>query len=214
MIHLQVAIDAIPSSETFEFFKTINKLAWRLFLDCITVIVLLRFVYFPKYKHNDLFFTFFIFNLIIFFICFLLNRIEMSLGAAFGLFAVFSMLRYRTEDLSIKDMTYLFLAIAIGLISAVTKVKNTPDFYEFILVVLINGLLVLVAYVFETNLLFKREGMMQVNYEKLEFIKPGHEKELLEDLKMRTGINIVRVKPGKIDFVKNQVQLKIYYLET
>jgi len=214
MTILQTGIETMVTSDNHEFLKTLSKFGWRLFIDFLTVLVLLRFVYYPKYKHNDLFFTFFIFNLIIFLICFLLNRIEMSLGAAFGLFAVFSMLRYRTEDLSIKDMTYLFLVIAIGLISAVTKLKNTADYYEFLFIGLTNTLLLVVTYVFETNVFFKREGVMTVNYEKLDLILPGKEHELIKDLKERTGVNIQRVKTGKIDFAKGQVQLKVYYFES
>ncbi len=213
MILLQTGIETVANSDSHEFLKTLYKFGWRLFLDFITVLVLLRFVYFPKYKHNDLFFTFFIFNIIIFLICFLLNRIEMSLGAAFGLFAVFSMLRYRTEDLSIKDMTYLFLVIAIGLISAVTKLKNTPDVYEFLFIGLTNFLLLMVTYVFERNVFFRREGVMVVNYDKLDLILPGKELELMQDLKTRTGINVHRIKTGKIDFTKPQVQLKVYFYE-
>jgi len=213
MTILQTGIETVTDSDNHEFLKTLYKFSWRLFLDFITVLILLRFVYYPKYKHNDLFFTFFIFNLIIFLICFLLNRIEMSLGAAFGLFAVFSMLRYRTEDLSIKDMTYLFLVIAIGLISAVTKLKSTPDMYEFLFIGLTNVLLLVVTYVFEKNVFFKREGVMVVNYDKLDLILPGKEQELIQDLKNRTGINIQRVKTGKIDFTKAQVQLKLYFFE-
>ncbi|MCU0361612.1 MAG: DUF4956 domain-containing protein [Bacteroidia bacterium] len=213
MTTLQAGIETVAGSDHYEFLKTLYKLGWRLFLDFITVLVLLRFIYYPKYKHNDLFFTFFIFNLIIFFICFLLNRIEMSLGAAFGLFAVFSMLRYRTEDLSIKDMTYLFLVIAIGLISAVTKLKNTPDVYEFLFIAATNTMLLLVTYIFEKNVFFKREGVMMVNYEKLDLILPGKDQELLQDLKQRLGISVKRVKTGKIDFVKSQVQLKVYFDE-
>jgi hypothetical protein len=213
MTTLQAGIETVAGSDHYEFLKTLYKFGWRLFLDFITVLVLLRFIYYPKYKHNDLFFTFFIFNLIIFFICFLLNRIEMSLGAAFGLFAVFSMLRYRTEDLSIKDMTYLFLVIAIGLISAVTKLKNTPDVYEFLFIAATNTMLLLVTYIFEKNVFFKREGVMMVNYEKLDLILPGKDQELLQDLKQRLGISVKRVKTGKIDFVKSQVQLKVYFDE-
>ncbi len=213
MTALQAGIDSVIFSESQEFIKTLYKLGWRIFLDFTTVVVLLRFIYYPKYKHNDLFFTLFIFNLIIFLICFLLNRIEMSLGAAFGLFAVFSMLRYRTEDLGIKDMTYLFLVIAIGLISAVAKLKNTADYYEFLFIGLTNAMLLLVTYVFEKNLFFKREGVMLINYDKLDLVLPGKEQELISDLKNRTGISINRVKTGKIDFIKSQVQLKIYFNE-
>jgi len=93
--------------------KMASKMGFRLLIDIISVFALVRFIYYPIYKYRDLFFTFFIFNIIIFLISFLLNKVELSMGAAFGLFAVFSILRYRTEDISIKDMTFLFLLFSI-----------------------------------------------------------------------------------------------------
>lgn len=213
MMLLQTNLDAVNTGETYELMKTLSKFSWRLFIDLVSVFILLRFIYYKKYKHSDLFFTFFIFNLIIFLICFLLNKIEMSLGAAFGLFAVFSMLRYRTEDLNIKDMTYLFLVIATGLIAAVTKLKSTGDLYEYLFIALINAIILLVTFAFETNLFFKRESVKMVLYEKIELIQPQREAELIADLKSRTGINIHRVSIGKIDFLKDAAQVKVYYYE-
>lgn len=204
-------LQSLPGS--LEFIKTLSKFSWRLLIDLFSLFVLLRWVYFRKYKHSDLFFTFFIFNLIIFLICFLMNRIEISLGAAFGLFAVFSMLRYRTEDLNIKDMTYLFLVIAIGLIAAITKLKDTADVYEYLFIGLINAIILFVTFAFESNLLFRRESVKLITYEKLELIVKGKEQELLQDLSQRTGINIQRVSLGKIDFAKQSAQIKIYYFE-
>ena len=111
-------------------------------IDFISVLILVRVVYFRVYKRNELFFTFFIFNLVIFLICFLLNKVDLSMGAAFGLFAVFSMLRYGTEDVSIKDMSYLFLVIAMGLINAVTKIKDASDGYEYLFLVMIDATII------------------------------------------------------------------------
>ncbi|MDP1801898.1 MAG: DUF4956 domain-containing protein, partial [Bacteroidota bacterium] len=111
--------------------KISGKLFFRLAIDLVSVIILIRFVYFPVYKKREFYLTFFIFNIVIFLLSFLLNKVDLSLGAAFGLFAVFSMLRYRTENISIKDMTYLFLVIAIGLINAITKIKGADDQYEY-----------------------------------------------------------------------------------
>ena len=204
-------IEDLPG--TFEVVKTLGKFGWRLLLDVITVFILLRGIYYRRYKHSDLFFTFFIFNLVIFLICFLLNRIDISLGAAFGLFAVFSMLRYRTEDLNIKDMTYLFLVIAVGLISAVTKLKNTEDLYEHLFIGLISGIILLATFLIESNLIFRRESSQLIIYEKIDLILPGREQELIEDLKKRTGINIHRVSVGRIDFLRDSAQVKIYYYE-
>ena len=104
LILLQIAEDPILTG--LEAMQKISlKLFWRLLIDFASVFVLVRLVYYRVYRRSDLFFTFFIFNLVIFFICFLLNKVDLSMGAAFGLFAVFSMLRYRTEDISIKDMS-------------------------------------------------------------------------------------------------------------
>jgi len=193
--------------------KTLSKFSWRLIIDMLSVFILVRFVYFPIYKHRELFFTFFIFNLIIFLICFLLNKVELSMGAAFGLFAVFSMLRYRTEDISIKDMTYLFLVIAMGLIAAVTKIKDTSDIYEYIFLAIVNGIIIVITYLLESNILMKKEFVKIINYENINLVQSNREAELIADISIRTGINVHRVSVQKIDFLRDAAQIKIYYYE-
>lgn len=214
MTLLQVVADAeMATTDLDALVKMISKISWRLVVDLVSVIILIRFIYYPIYKHRDLFFTFFIFNLIIFLISFLLNKVELSMGAAFGLFAVFSMLRYRTEDISIKDMTYLFLVIALGLVSAVIKLKNAEDSYEILFLVFINAIVLTFTYLLESNTLMKKEIMKRLTYEKIELIKPECKEELLADLKTRTGINIHRFSIDKIDFLKDAAVIKIYYYE-
>ena len=214
MTPLQAVLDTeVAISGIDAVLKMGSKITWRLLIDIVTVIILVRFIYFPIYKHRDLFFTFFIFNLVIFLISFLLNKVELSMGAAFGLFAVFSMLRYKTEEIAIKDMTYLFLTIAIGLISAVIKVKNADDFNENLFLVFVNGLVLIITYLLESSLLMKKETMKQLTYENIENIKPEKREELLADLKIRTGIDIHRFSIHKIDFLKDSVVIKIYYYE-
>jgi hypothetical protein len=193
--------------------KTLSKFSWRLVIDMLSVFILVRFVYFPIYKHRELFFTFFIFNLIIFLICFLLNKVELSMGAAFGLFAVFSMLRYRTEDISIKDMTYLFLVIAMGLIAAVTKIKDTSDTYEYIFLAIVNAIIIIITYLLESNILMKKEFVKIINYENINLVQSNRESELIADISVRTGINVHRISVQKIDFLKDAAQIKIYYYE-
>jgi len=203
----------MPDSSTAELIKILSKFSFRFLIDIVSVFILIRLVYYRVYKRSDLFFTFFIFNVVIFLICFLLNKVELSMGAAFGLFAVFSMLRYRTEDISIKDMSYLFLVIAIGLIAAVTKIKDTSDGYEYLFLGLINLVIIGVAFIFETNLFFKKEAVQIVNYENIELIKKERHADLIEDIKLRTGLNVHRISIGKIDFLKDAAQIKIYYYE-
>lgn len=193
--------------------KVSFKLLFRLIIDFVSVLILIRFLYFKIYHRRELFFTFFIFNLVIFLICFLLNKVELSMGAAFGLFAVFSMLRYRTEDISIKDMSYLFLVIAMGLINAVTKIKGASDFYEYLFLGLINSIIILLAYLLESKILFKKEAVKVILYDNIELIHSNNTQLLIEDLKKRTGINISRISISKIDFLKDSAQIKVYYFE-
>jgi len=213
MTLLQISSEVIFTQDTTELIKILQKFLYRFLIDIISVFILVRFVYYKVYKRSDLFFTFFIFNIVIFLICFLLNKVELSMGAAFGLFAVFSMLRYRTEDISIKDMSYLFLVIAIGLIAAVTKVKDTSDTYEYLFLILINVIIILIAFIFDTSIFFKKELVQLIDYENIELIKKENQNQLIEDVKHRTGINAHRISIGKIDFLRDSAQIKVYYYE-
>lgn len=215
MMLLQIATDAAESFSGYEEFQKISaKLLFRLLIDLSAVFILVRFIYYPIYKHRELFFTYFIFNIIIFLISFLLNKVDLSMGAAFGLFAVFSMLRYKTEEIAIKDMTYLFLVIAIGLVSAVTKIKDTSDNIEYLFLIGINVLVLVVTYLLESNIFMKKESVKTILYENIEMIRAGKKEELLADLKLRTGFNVHRYSIHKIDFLKDAAQIKIYYYES
>jgi hypothetical protein len=224
MILLQATTDAVSTPQTvslwdtffggstFELAKLSIKFVCRFALDILAMIMLTS-VYRKVHKTSELFFTFFTFNMVIFLICFLLNRVDLSMGAAFGLFAVFSMLRYRTEDISLRDMTYLFLAIATGLISAVTRIKDTADIYEYIFICIILGMVLIITWILETGKLFRKESAQSVIYENIELIKPERKQELMADLKTRTGLNIHRISIGKIDFLKDTALIKIYYYD-
>lgn len=214
MMLLQIAGDAATSFSGYEEFQKMSaKLIFRLLIDLSSVFILIRFIYYPIYKHRELFFTYFIFNIVIFLISFLLNKVDLSMGAAFGLFAVFSMLRYKTEEIAIKDMTYLFLVIAIGLVSAVTKIKDTADNIEYIFLIGINAVILVITYLLESNIFMKKESVKTILYENIEMIKDGKQAELLADLKLRTGFNVHRYSIHKIDFLKDAAQIKIYYYD-
>ena len=130
----------------------------------------------------------------------------MSMGAAFGLFAVFSMLRYRTEGISMKDMTYLFLVIAMGLITAVSK-GNWDELS------LLNLIIIVFTYLLESNVLLKKEASKTIQYENIEMIKPEFKEQLIADLESRTGIKINRISITKVDFLKDTAVIRIYYYE-
>jgi hypothetical protein len=135
------------------------------------------------------------------------------MGAAFGLFAVFSMLRYRTDNISIKDMTYLFLCIAIGLVSAVTKIKGASDFEEYLFLGIVNFTILIITYLLESKLFSRKEQNNTIVYENIELIQSNRQDELLADIRLRTGINVHRVSVQKINFLKDSAQLKIYFYE-
>jgi hypothetical protein len=186
--------------------KISGKFFARLLINFIAVFILIRLIYFPNYKKRELFFTFFAFNMIIFMITFLLNKVDMGMGAAFGLFAVFSMLRYRTENISAKDMTYLFLAIAIGLITSISKAS------AFELGIL-NSMILLITFLLEGSLFLRKEYSQSIEYENIEMIKPEMHPALITDLKERTGLNVHRIAIGKVNFLKDTATVKLYYYE-
>ena len=128
------------------------------------------------------------------------------MGAAFGLFAVFSMLRYRTEDILMKDMTYLFLCIALGLINAVSRGDWEPA--------LISVIVLLITFLLDSNLIFRKELVKSIQYENIELILPENNDLLLENLRKRTGLNIHRIDIGEINFLRDAATIRIYYYET
>lgn len=181
-----------------------GDLALRLAINLATLVVLVRFIHFRFYRRSDLFLTFFALNLIVFLVTLLLNRVEMTMGAAFGLFAVFSMLRYRTEGLTARDMTYLFLVIGLGLLMAVA-----PG--GWILLLGIAGVMVVGTIALETGGLAPRERSHPVMYDNIALVHTGSRAALLEDLRGRTGLDVRHVDIEEIDFVRDTVRLTIHY---
>lgn len=194
--------DKKKNSDTKEL-KITEAFYVNLLIDITTILIIIGFIYYRSSRNKELFFTYFIFNISIFLLTFLLNQVKISMGAAFGLFAVFSMLRYRTEGISVKDMTYLFIVIAIGLISAIQL-----EYYEL---GIINGILVLATFILDGNLFFKHETFRHIQYEKIELVKTKNYEKLLEDLRERTGLNIHRVSVNKMDFLKDTASINAYY---
>ena len=188
-------------------FNVINgELLSRYVLNLMLAVFLIRGIYYTNYKRSDLFLTFFSFNNIIFFVSFMLNKVELSTGAAFGLFAVFSILRYRTEGISAKDMTYLFLNIAIGLLTAVST-GNILD------ISLIGAMILFITFILESNLFLKKESAKVIQYDDIKLIHEDQKDLLLADLKKRTGLEVKRFIINEIDFLKDCCTITIYYFE-
>lgn len=192
----------------FALFEKLGaKFFIRLTIDIVSVIVLIRFIYFPVYKNRENFYILFIFNIIIFLITFILNKSDMSMGAAFGLFAVFSMLRFRTEGITTKDMTYMFLVIAMGLITALSK-------GNWIEISFINLIILAVTFLLETTFFMKKEVSQMVIYENIELIRPQNKVEFKADLENRLGIKINRIEVTQVDFLKDTALVRVFHYES
>jgi hypothetical protein len=192
--------------ESFDLKLFTIDLVSRFFLNSLSVIALIKFIYYFIHKKSSYLFTFFSFNLIIFVISFLFNRVEMSMGAAFGLFAVFSMLRYRTESLDITEMTYLFLSIAFGLLNAMI----VANWYEILLIdILILGFVI----IFESKWVANHETSKKIIYDRLDLIAKSDKADLLFDLSKRTGYAVTKVEVESMDLLKDVAMLVIYYKE-
>ena len=177
-------------------------------LNLIVVIVLIRLIYFNNTKQKDYIFTLFVFNLITFLICYLLQKVNLELGFALGLFAVFGILRYRTETLPIKEMTYLFIIIGIAMINSLSNENISWSellFANFAIVFLTFGI---------EFLWFKNQSKTKIiQFEKTENIQPKNQLLLIEELKSRTGLNIIKLEIISIDFLKDSTEIKIFYLD-
>lgn len=180
------------------------EVAARLGLDLFFVLLLIRGVYYRTYHRTHLFLTFFSVNLIIFLVTYSLNQVDLTLGAAFGLFAVFSMLRYRTEGISANDMTYLFLVIAIGLLMAIGG-------GSLLGLIALGALVVLVTLMLESGMLVRREMARRLVYDDIRLLHASERDALLADLSGRTGLPVHRVDVREVDYLRKTAQLTVYY---
>ena len=184
------------------------KLGARLLVDLFFAGVLIRYVYGRYYKKREFAFTYYLFNLITFALCFLLRKVPIELGFALGLFAVFGILRYRTESIGIRDLTYLFVVIGIGILTAVANRKvSVAELF------LVNGTIILVTALLEIAPFYGRESRQEIIYDDLELLRQADPKALLEDLRERTGLPVERVAIGQIDLLRDSVLLTVYYPE-
>lgn len=190
------------------FHTDLWELLFKFAIDLVVVYVLIRKIYYPIHKKKDFLFTYFLFNVLIFFLCGLLNSVKLSTGFGFGLFAIFSILRYRTEQISIKDMTYLLAVIAVAVVNALLSKKVSLAELVFT-----NGVILLTTYVLEHLWLTRHEAMRLVTYEKIDLIQGTRRDELLTDLGNRLGIKVSRVEVGKIDLLRDTAQLRVFYFE-
>jgi hypothetical protein len=183
------------------------EFALRFTLNMAVILVLVRLLYYPSTRRKDYLFTFLLISSVVFLLCFLLESVKLQIGFALGLFAIFGIIRYRTNSMPIKEMTYLFLVIGISVINALTSTKTSLADLLFT-----NAVLVFITYGLEKIWLLRHESSKTIVYDRLDLIRPENYQKLVEDLYARTGISgINKVDTIKIDFLKEICTLIVYY---
>ncbi|MBF25500.1 MAG: DUF4956 domain-containing protein [Flavobacteriales bacterium] len=193
-----------PIFDSNDFFRLLIKTLFNLSV----VLLIARGIYYPLTKNKDYLFTYLLISLTVFVLCVLLDDVKLQLGFALGLFAIFGIIRYRTDPIPIKEMTYLFLVIGVSVVNALANKKISHAELVFA-----NFVIVFVTYGMERLWLLKHESRKNIIYEKIDLITPEKHDELLEDLKLRTGINIIRFEIKKIDFLRDVASICIYYYD-
>ncbi|HOO84374.1 MAG TPA: DUF4956 domain-containing protein [Prolixibacteraceae bacterium] len=185
-----------------------TELLFRFLFNFVVVFIAIRLLYYKVRRRRDYLFTFILISTVVFLLCFLLESVKLGLGFALGLFAIFGIIRYRTQQIPIKEMTYLFLVIGISVINALANKK-----ISYAELIVTNGLLLLVTWGLERMMMLRHESRKQILYEKIELIKPENRLELKADLENRTGLTINRIEIGKVDFLRDTARINIYYYE-
>lgn len=177
----------------------------RFAFNSVMVWIMIHFLYYRKCHRRDYYFTFMLISISIFFLIYLLGDVKLKIGFALGLFAIFGIIRYRTESMPVREMTYLFSIIAMSVINALAVTISLAEIFS------VNAIFILATWYFESNLLLKHVSQKLVQYDKINLITPEHRSELIADLKVRTGLDIIRVDVGGIDFLRDMAMLKVYY---
>jgi hypothetical protein len=177
-------------------------------INLLIALAIVRFIYYPGTQNKNYVFTFLAFNTVIYFVLGMLTNATLSVGVGFGLFAIFSVLRYRTDEIPIREMTYLFVIIALPVMNSVLMAAGS-----FAELMAANGFVVALLFVLEKEWGFHFEASKKVTYERVDLITPANSEALLADLRLRTGLPVKRVAVGRIDFSRDTAEVLVYYDE-
>ncbi len=184
------------------------ELVLRFCFDLFVTLIIVRIIYYSKNKRKDYLFTYILIGITVFLLCTLLESVDLQLGFALGLFAIFGIIRYRTSSMPIKEMTYLFLIIGISVMNALSD--KSISYAEILFV---NIALIAATWMLERVFLLEHEASKTIIYEKIGLIKPENNAILIKDLEDRTGLHINRIEIGEINFLRDTAIVKIFYFE-
>lgn len=178
------------------------------FFNLVVALLIIRGIYYPVTQNKNYVFSFVAFNTVIFFVLALLSNVELSIGIGFGLFAIFSILRYRTEEMPSREMTYLFTLIALPVMNSILIAMN-----EWPKVLFANFMVMAVLFILERSWGFRFLARHSVVYERIDLIVPTKRAEMIADLRQRTGLPVKQVEIGPIDFLRDVAQVTLLYDE-
>mgnify|MGYP002515600987 CR=1 FL=1 len=210
---LGLSTTLLLSATTFMGLDLINipgliEMITRFLLNLVVVWIIAHFFYYPKSQRRDYYFTFMLISVSIFMLIYLMDGSKMKIGAALGLFAVFGILRYRTESVPIREMTYLFFLVALSVVNGMAAKLSLVE------LLVANLIFIISVAACESNLLAKHVSCKFVKYDNIKLIVPERREELIADLEKRLGLKVIKVEIGSIDFLRDAALIKVFYKGT
>lgn len=185
--------------------EAFTQLILRFLFNFVVVGLIIHFFYYPKSRRRDYYFTFSLINVSVFFLIILMGSVKLKIGFALGIFAIFGIIRYRTESVPIREMTYLFIIIALSVINALSVQISYAE------LIATNCIFILVTWLLESERWLKHISCKLILYDKIQLIVPEKREELMADLRNRTGLDIRKIEIGHIDFLRDAAFIKVYY---
>lgn len=185
-----------------------SDLGIRFLFNLIVAFAIVRYIYYPQTRRKDYLFSFLLISTVVFFLAYLMSDVELKLGFAFGLFALFGILRYRTSPIPIKEMTYLFILIGIAVINSISG--TTIPYFEILFT---NLVILLMLFALEKLFLLSHESSRIIRYEKIDLVKEDQKDEIIADLRKRTGLDIHRIEILDVNYIRDSANLKVFFYE-
>lgn len=216
LLDVQTITDAMMTTA-----QKIGELGIRFALNLLVCWLLVHFFYYRKSRRRDYYFTFIVFSSAMLTLLYIMGNVEVGVGLTLGLFAIFGVIRYRTETVPIREMTYLFIIIALAAVNGLAPLYHVVDLASaphYVLswgnvgvMALVNCLMLLLVWVLESESLVKHTTTKLVQYDRIELIVPEKREELIADLEKRLGVKVENVEIGHVDFLKDSAMIKVYY---
>lgn len=196
---------SIGTTPFWPVWTSVWEMLIRLAINIITIGLVVHVFYYPKAKRRDYYFTFSLIGVSIFMLIYLMGGVKLKIGFALGLFAIFGIIKYRTEQVPIREMTYMFVIIAIA---AINGLATSISYFELIGT---NLIFLIALTICENTKWMKHVPSKLIKYDNVKLVAHGMEDELKADLEKRLGLKIIRVEVGNVDFLKDSAIIKIYY---